>query len=787
MENYDELSRVLLTGTPVQNDLGEMYALLSFVSPDKFALSKKDDFLQAYKHVKTDSKVSDKLQQTIKAYIVRRTKAEVALDIPDKSELSVYHPISELQKKYYKAILTKDADAFETGNTISKTKLLNILMQLRKCVNHPYLFDGVEPEPFQLGEHLVEASTKLIVLDRILQYLAKHGHKVLIFSQMTRMLDILQDYLHYRGYTYERLDGSMRGEERFVAIKNFNSTKQTFVFLLSSRAGGQGLTLTAADTVIFYDHDFNPQVDLQAAARAHRIGQTRPVKIIRLVAKSTVEEVILARAQEKLRLTRAVMTADKDLEDDPSNQTSKDLQNMLKHGLTSLLSPDTRDDELNIRELLGESKNSRWVIERFRAEDGQKFSSQQIETIYQFEGKDYSKEAAASTSADNEAFEKLIAEVKIEDSEEVTGKRRRRVPNSALSSLSLADHRTRKPLTPAQLEARKKNREATLKKQQEQAELRAKKKEEQKLQKWLAAGYNSRSVTLPSESEATDTDEDDVDYMHFVSGDVTQPVDSKVVVVQCVDDSGQWGIGGVFTAMSDQTKEPELYYDIAGNMGDLHEGDVHVVDCNNVSGYDEYSVALMVAQDRKLRVKQGLLATCLKKLAQASKDLGGRSVHLPRIGYSSPGFDWYSTERQLRKYLSKRKIHTYIYYYRRRKRPVSPLISTVKSGYSSDVGSSPSGNETNASNQSIAEKPGVFEDLFTDINFFIDAALEPTERKKLKRYIIAFDGNIETTETERTNFVVTAGARNAAPSAKCILIEPNFVFDCICGGRPLCA
>lgn len=171
------------------------------------------------------------------------------------------------------------------------------------------MFDGIEPEPFELGDHLVQASGKLSVLDTLLPYLKRKGHRILLFSQMTRVLDIIQDYLFLRGYAYERLDGSVRGEERFLAVKNFNDDPETFVFLLSTRAGGVGLNLTSADTVIFFDSDFNPQADLQAAARAHRIGQKKEVQIIRLVCRDTVEEIILKRAAKKLKLSSSVMTA----------------------------------------------------------------------------------------------------------------------------------------------------------------------------------------------------------------------------------------------------------------------------------------------------------------------------------------------------------------------------------------------------------------------------------------------------------------------------------------------
>lgn len=267
--------KVLLTGTPIQNNLQELYSLLSFIQPSIFTAEDADRFVSCYSDVQNQPDLAAELQSVLEPFLLRRVKSEVALDLPKKTELVVYHGMTALQKKYYKAILTKDPKAFgnEQG---SKTRLLNILVQLRKCVIHPYLFDGVEPEPFVMGEHLVEASGKFCLLDSILSYLHKGGHRVLLFSQMTRTLDILQDYMEYRGYSYERLDGSVRGEERNLAVKNFSS-EDIFIFLLSTKAGGVGMNLTAADTVIFMDTDFNPQNDLQAAARCHRIGQNRPL------------------------------------------------------------------------------------------------------------------------------------------------------------------------------------------------------------------------------------------------------------------------------------------------------------------------------------------------------------------------------------------------------------------------------------------------------------------------------------------------------------------------------
>ena len=147
----------------------------------------------------------------------------------------------------------------------------------------------------------------MVILDLLLPKLLAEGHKVLLFSQMTRMLDIIQDYLHFKGYSYERLDGSCRSEERYLAIKNFNQKNETFLFLLSTRAGGVGLNLVSADYVIFFDSDWNPQVDKQAESRAHRIGQKREVTVIKFVTKSSVEDVILQRSKRKLQLTQTVI------------------------------------------------------------------------------------------------------------------------------------------------------------------------------------------------------------------------------------------------------------------------------------------------------------------------------------------------------------------------------------------------------------------------------------------------------------------------------------------------
>jgi SNF2 family DNA or RNA helicase len=246
--------KVLLTGTPVQNNLAELYALLSVVAPTVFPSDEVGVFTHTYRAI-SNSVVDASIQpgaalglrtnltQLLQTFLLRRMKHDVEGSVPGRSEVLLFAELTPLQHFYYKAILMKNIDAF--ADPVAR-RLANILMQLRKCVNHPYLFDGVEPEPFEMGEHLVRASAKMILLDQLLAHLIKHKHKVLIFSQMTRMLDIVQDYLAFRNYTYERLDGSVRGEERFQAVNNFSTNAETFVFLLSTRAGGVGLNLVCS-------------------------------------------------------------------------------------------------------------------------------------------------------------------------------------------------------------------------------------------------------------------------------------------------------------------------------------------------------------------------------------------------------------------------------------------------------------------------------------------------------------------------------------------------------------
>ncbi|KAL2756217.1 hypothetical protein ACRALDRAFT_1050450 [Sodiomyces alcalophilus JCM 7366] len=298
-------SKILITGTPIQNNLAELSALMDFLNPGRVVIDEELENLSGHD---TQEKLQD-LHTSIAPYILRRTKETVESDLPPKTEKIIRVELSDVQLDYYKNILTRNYAALSDA-TGQKSSLLNIMMELKKVSNHPYMFPGAEDRVLAGSTRredqikgLITSSGKMMLLDQLLTKLKKDGHRVLIFSQMVKMLDILGDYLALRGYKFQRLDGTIAAGPRRMAINHFNAEdSDDFCFLLSTRAGGLGINLMTADTVIIFDSDWNPQADLQAMGRAHRIGQKKPVSIYRLVSKETVEEEVLERARNKLLL-----------------------------------------------------------------------------------------------------------------------------------------------------------------------------------------------------------------------------------------------------------------------------------------------------------------------------------------------------------------------------------------------------------------------------------------------------------------------------------------------------
>ncbi|XP_069756937.1 lymphoid-specific helicase isoform X2 [Narcine bancroftii] len=382
LKRFNTDNKLLLTGTPLQNNLAELWSLLNFLLPDVFddlksfeswfAISNITENVEDIVAKEQEQSILHMLHQILTPFLLRRLKSDVTLDIPPKREVVVYAPLSKKQESFYTAIASKtigtllgqesekeklqltssgrpkrrsrkqinymenynDADLEKMIADMQQStqeqrpvldvdmsqqneihlKMQNVLMLLRKCCNHPYLIEyplDCRTQEFKIDEELVKSSGKFLILDRMLPELSKRGHKVLIFSQMTSMLDILMDYCHLREYKYSRLDGSMPYNLREENINNFNNDPEVFLFLLSTRAGGLGINLTAADTVIIYDSDWNPQADLQAQDRCHRIGQSKPVVVFRLVTANTIDEKIVEKATVKRRLEKMVIHKNK--------------------------------------------------------------------------------------------------------------------------------------------------------------------------------------------------------------------------------------------------------------------------------------------------------------------------------------------------------------------------------------------------------------------------------------------------------------------------------------------
>ncbi|KAF3589800.1 hypothetical protein F2Q69_00032310, partial [Brassica cretica] len=287
--------------------------------------------------------VVQQLHKVLRPFLLRRLKSDVEKGLPPKKETILKVGMSQMQKQYYKALLQKDLEALNAGG--ERKRLLNIAMQLRKCCNHPYLFQGAEPgPPYTTGDHLITNAGKMVLLDKLLPKLKERDSRVLIFSQMTRLLDILEDYLMYRGYLYCRIDGNTGGDDRDASIEAYNKPgSEKFVFLLSTRAGGLGINLATADVVILYDSDWNPQVDLQAQDRAHRIGQKKEVQVFRFCTEvdilpfhSAIEEKVIERAYKKLALDALVIQQGRLAEQKTVNKD--ELLQMVRYGAEMVFS-----------------------------------------------------------------------------------------------------------------------------------------------------------------------------------------------------------------------------------------------------------------------------------------------------------------------------------------------------------------------------------------------------------------------------------------------------------------
>ncbi|KAK9824197.1 hypothetical protein WJX72_008454 [[Myrmecia] bisecta] len=304
-------NKLLVTGTPLQNSMKELWALLHFLEPDKFPDCQA--FEARHNLQKADEVVN--LHAELRPHLLRRVIKDVERSLPPKNERILRVEMSPLQKQYYKWILSRNFTELNKGaQSGAQVSLLNIIVELKKTCNHPFLFEKAEDEyrgtntDKNAVDRLIVTSGKMVLLDKLLKRLKETGHRVLIFSQMVRVLDIISDYMRLRGFVHQRLDGSTPAGARHQAMEHFNAPGSSdFAFLLSTRAGGLGINLATADTVIIFDSDWNPQNDLQAMSRAHRIGQTETVNIYRFLTSGSVEEDILERAKQKMVLDHLVI------------------------------------------------------------------------------------------------------------------------------------------------------------------------------------------------------------------------------------------------------------------------------------------------------------------------------------------------------------------------------------------------------------------------------------------------------------------------------------------------
>ena len=366
--------RLLLTGTPIQNNVTELWNLLHLCSPSVW--NDQEQFLAEFGTLKS-ADLTQRLQNKIQPFLLQRRKADVLSHLmPAKEETIVSVELTKLQKETYRAVYEKNL-VFLTGAASGGAKknapsLVNVHMELRKCCNHPFLVQGVEDRVSReigsqndynkLMESLIASSGKMVFLDKLLVKLEREQSKILIFSQFTMMLDLIEDYLRWRGYAFERLDGAVKGQQRQEAVDRFNKptgdgeTKRvndSFVFLLSTKAGGVGLNLTAANYVLLFDHDWNPQNDLQAQARCHRIGQKREVMIFRLVTRGTYEEKMFQVASQKLGLEQAVMSGDS--KGAGPKLSKEEMDRLLKEGAYAMMEDDENEKKFcaeNVEEIL---------------------------------------------------------------------------------------------------------------------------------------------------------------------------------------------------------------------------------------------------------------------------------------------------------------------------------------------------------------------------------------------------------------------------------------------------
>ncbi|KAG6830296.1 hypothetical protein H0H92_001374 [Tricholoma furcatifolium] len=331
------VQRVIMTGTPLNNNIRELFNLMNFLDPNEWS-----DLERLEKdHAELTEELVKELHNRLRPYFLRRLKSEV-LQLPPKNEVIVPISMAPLQKEVYRSILSHNLELLNgltkknATSAPSKGRINNILMQLRKCLQHPYLYaEDIEPRgllPKESHEKLIDASGKLRFLKSLLPKLKERGHRVLLFSQFVIALNVIEDFLAGEGLQYLRLDGNTKSKDRQKGMDEFNKPgSDIFIYILTTRAGGVGINLFSADTVIIYDPDFNPHQDLQAIARAYRFGQQKTCLVFKLMVKDSAEERIMQVGKKKLVLDHLIVQ-----KMDDEDSAGEDVQSILTYGAQAL-------------------------------------------------------------------------------------------------------------------------------------------------------------------------------------------------------------------------------------------------------------------------------------------------------------------------------------------------------------------------------------------------------------------------------------------------------------------
>ena len=314
--------KLILSGTPIENSLDELWSLFDFLMPG--FLSSFDRFVEKYIRVSGDEQVKNLqyLRTKISPFIMRRMKEDVLKDLPPISEIVYHCQLSEVQEELYRSYAQSARDELvklveRDGFDRVQIHVLATLTRLKQICCHPAIFAKEKAEP---GD-----SAKYEMLMELLRTLMEGGHKTVIFSQYTQMLKIMRGDLEQQGIRFSYLDGSTKN--RLEVVKEFNADPSIYVFLVSLKAGGTGLNLVGADTVIHYDMWWNPAVEDQATDRVHRMGQTKSVSAYKLITLHTIEEKIDEMQKRKKGLVKKIVSCD---DEAISKLTWEDVLELLK-------------------------------------------------------------------------------------------------------------------------------------------------------------------------------------------------------------------------------------------------------------------------------------------------------------------------------------------------------------------------------------------------------------------------------------------------------------------------